>query len=161
MSTNLPRAKPMSARKASVVATLVVVLVAVPPPWMWVKPTNPSKSVICDGSLMSANGVVGLSGLWCTGTPKGLNGAPPPGIGLRRGPRHPLSSSSSPAYAEFARKRPVPIAAPAAPRIRLRRLTHCCSSFFQEIGSCLFIVVLLRRGRSSHPKNMTRSSKNA
>src|SRR5208337_2344211 len=42
------------------------------------------------------------------------------------------------------RKSPVPKATPAAPRIRLRRLTHFCSSFFEEIGSCLFIVVLLQ-----------------
>src|SRR5271163_4723415 len=37
-------------------------------------------------------------------------------------------------------------------RIRLRRLTHFRSSFFKEIGSCLFIDVLLRRGRSAHQR---------
>jgi hypothetical protein len=31
---------------------------------------------------MSGNATAGLSGLWWTGTPKGLNGTTPPGIGL-------------------------------------------------------------------------------
>jgi hypothetical protein len=34
-----------------------------PPPRMCVRPTNPSKSVIWDGSLMSATGTPGFSGL--------------------------------------------------------------------------------------------------
>jgi hypothetical protein len=42
---------------------------------------KPSKSVICDGSLMLARATLGFSGLWWMKTPKGLNGAMPPGIG--------------------------------------------------------------------------------
>ena len=61
---------------------------------MCVRPTIPSKSLICDGSLMLATGTPGFSGLWWTMTPKGLNGAPPPGIGLIIGPRRSLSSFS-------------------------------------------------------------------
>jgi len=52
----------MSARNAS--GVVAPEIVPVPPPWMCVRPTNPSKSVTCDGSLMLASGVAGFSGLW-------------------------------------------------------------------------------------------------
>ncbi len=46
----VPLLKPLSARKARGVGMPVTVSMPVPPPWIFVKPTNPSKSVICDGS---------------------------------------------------------------------------------------------------------------
>src|SRR5438309_8846797 len=69
----------MSARNARILESPVTVFVPVPPPRIFVRPTNPSKSVICDGSLIlaTASRFAALSGLWWTTTPKGLKGATP------------------------------------------------------------------------------------
>jgi hypothetical protein len=102
-----------------------VVFVPTPLPRMWVNPTNPSKSVICDGSLIWATGFLGFSGLWWIKTPKGANGATPPGIGLGLTQTE-ESSWRSLAKASFERRKPAPKAAPAALRTRSRRLSHLC-----------------------------------
>src|SRR5207245_9278650 len=113
----------MSAWNAMRVVAPVLVLVPVPPPRMWVNPTNPSKSVICDGSLIWARGFLGFSGLWWIKTPKGANGATPPGIGVGLTQAE-ESSWLSVEKASFERRKPAPSAAPAAPRTRSRRFRH-------------------------------------
>ena len=54
-TNKLALAEPHVRLKRKPVMAPLVVSVPIPPPRMCVRPTNPSKSVICDGSLMSAS----------------------------------------------------------------------------------------------------------
>src|SRR5260370_2682057 len=123
--------------------------VAVALPRICVRPTNPSKSVICDGSLMlaTARRLAGLSGLWWTTTPKGLKGVTPPGIGFANAQAACSEACSPPSSAKalFERKRPAPTTALAPTRMRLRRLSPFSLGSFQTIESSRFIVILLQR----------------
>src|SRR5437867_394422 len=82
-------------------------------------------------------------------TGPGKKKCPPGGVvmcGMGRGTAlHLLCSPSSSSSASADNrspepsKSPAPAAVPAAPRIRLRRLSHFSSSFFHELESCSFI----------------------
>src|SRR5216110_1177562 len=49
---------------------------------------------------------------------------------------------------------PAPAAVPAAPRMRLRRVSHFSCSFFHEIDFSSFIVLLLRLMGSARKKSV-------